>query len=94
VSRILLLDGTDLDGEGFTFDEGAEWDEIRQDGAPMKFHSTTIRPTENLNGVIVTANDGPEDSSMIVTGDALAMGPNAYNTSLGVEPDIIQITLS
>lgn len=94
VSRILLLDGTDLDNEGFTFDEGAEWDEIKQDGAPMKFHSTTIRPTENLNGVIVTANNGPEDSSMLVTVDAMAMGPNAYNSSLGTEPDIIGITLS
>lgn len=94
LNRILLLDGTCLDGEGFTFDVGAEWDEIRQDGAPMKFHSTTIRPTENLNGLIVTANNGPEDSSMVVTIDALAMGPNAYNSSLGTEPDIIQITLS
>lgn len=94
LNRILLLDGTCLDGEGFTFDVGAEWDEIRQDGAPMKFHSTTIRPTENLNGLIVTANNGPEDSSMVVTIDSLAMGPNAYNTSLGDEPDITQITLS
>lgn len=93
VHRILLLDGTTLEGEGFTFDEGAEWDEVRQDGAPMKFHSTTIRPTENLNGVIVTANNGPEDSSMIVTVDAAAMGPNAYNESLGTEPDVISITL-
>lgn len=93
VHRILLLDGTALDGEGFTFDEGAEWDETRQDGAPMKFHSTTIRPTENLNGVIATVNNGPEDSSMIVTINATAMGPNAYNESLGTEPDIIQITL-
>jgi hypothetical protein len=93
VHKILVLDGTTLDGEGFTFDVGAEWDEIKQDGAPMKFHSTTIRPTENLNGLIVTANNGPEDSSMLVTIDALAMGPNAYGLSGGVEADIIQITL-
>lgn len=94
INRVLVLDGTTLDSEGFTFDQGAEWDEIRQDGAPMKFHSTTIRPTENLNGIIVTANNGPEDSSMIVMIDALAMGPNAYNSSLGNEPDLIEITLS
>lgn len=93
VHKILVLDGTTLDGEGFTFDEGAEWDEVRQDGAPMKFHSTTIRPTQNLNGLIVTANGGAEDSSMIVTVNALAFGPNAYNDSLGTEPDIIAITL-
>lgn len=93
INRILLLDGTSLDGDGFTFDEGAEWDEVRQDGAPMKFHSTTIRPTANLNGVIATANNGPEDSSMIVTLDGNAFGPNAYNLSLGTEPDIISITL-
>lgn len=94
LNRILGLDGTRLDGEGFTFDEGAEWDEIRQDGAPMKFHSTTIRPTENLNGIVVAATSLPNDTSMLATMDAIAMGPNAYNESLGTEPDIIQILLT
>lgn len=94
VHRILLLDGTNFEGEGFTFDENAEWDEIRQDGAPMKYHSTTIRPTENLNGIVVGATDEPDDSSLLVTVDSTAMGPNAYNTSLSTEPDITQILLT
>lgn len=93
IGRILLLDGAQIEGEGFSLNEGAEWKETFIEGNPKKFWEIEIRPSTNLDGISATAAGADSDSSMLITVDAGAFSPNASNMG-SADPDIVQVTIS
>jgi hypothetical protein len=93
VARMLLLDGTMIEGEGFSLDEGAEWEKTFIEGNPKKFHKINIRPARNLDGISQDVDGFTDDATMITTLDAQAMGPNAGNAG-STEPNIITVTIN
>lgn len=93
VARMLLLDGTMIEGEGFSLDEGAEWEKTFIEGNPKKFHKINIRPSRNLDGISEDIGGFTDDTSMMTTLDAQAMGPNAGNAG-STEPNIITVTIN
>lgn len=93
ISRMLLLDGAMIEGEGFSMNENAEWSEVFIPGCPKKFQEIEIRPSQNIDGISATAAGVDMDSSMITTINAGAMGPNAGNAGSS-DPGIISIKKS
>lgn len=92
-ARILLLDGAMIEGEGFSLDEGAEWEETFIEGNPKKYQKIAIRPSRNLDGIYASVDGFEEDTTMMVSLDAQFFGPNAGNAG-SAEPDIITVTIS
>jgi len=90
----LTLDGCTLDGEGYTINEGAQFEDLFTKGAPLKFQKVEIRPTQNNFGIVVNAQGIDTDGSMIATIDAEAFGPNANNASGTTQPNIINIKVT
>ena len=93
VIRHLLLDGCTLDGEGFSIDDGAQFEEVFTKGAPMKFQRIDIRPTVNNSAISVIAGQVDQDSSMIVSVKAQSFGPNVSNESETTENDLVNIVI-
>lgn len=93
IARIMLLDGTMIEGEGFSIDEGAEWEVTTIQGNPKKYVKIDIRPSENVDGVGATAAGADTDASMMISLDAGAFSPNAGNMG-GSNPDIITVTIN
>lgn len=93
VSWALLCDGCMIEGEGYSIDEGASWEETFIPGNPKKFQKIEIRPSQNVYGISATATGTDTDTAMMITLDAGAFGPNIGNTG-GQDPDIIQITIN
>jgi hypothetical protein len=93
VLRMLLMDGCTLDGEGFTLNEGAQFEEVFTEGSPLKMQKIDIRPTKNLNGINVVAAGVDSDSSLVVSVNPQSFGPNVSNSSGTTETDLIQITV-
>jgi len=92
IAGYLLLDGTMIEGEGFSMNEGAEWEEIFTPGAPMKMRQIEIRPSKSFSGTGATAGGVDTNSSMLISVDATAFAPNA-----GAVPgnsQIINVTVS
>lgn len=73
----LLMDGCQIENEGFSIDEGAAFEEMFTPGNPKKYQKVEIRPTSSMDAVGVTAAGADTDSSMIISVDAAAFGPNA-----------------
>lgn len=94
VARILLLDGCSIEGEGFSLNDGAEWEEVFIEGDPKKFQKIDIRPKKNLFGIAVNADGADVDTSIVATFDAKAMSPNVMNQSGTTDPDIIEVDLN
>lgn len=94
VLRALLLDGTTLDGEGYSLNEGSQIEETFTKGAPMKFQRIEIRPSKNLFGITVDASGIDTDGSIIATIDAESFGPNSNNESGTTDPNIIDVILN
>lgn len=94
VARIMLFDTVNIDGIGYSLDEGAEWEETFTPGAPKKYWKTTIRRATNIDGI--SANLGTVDTSTVSVEsvDANAIGPNFNNVGGNTTPDLIQITVS
>jgi hypothetical protein len=93
ILRMLLMDGCTLDGEGFTLNEGAQFEEVFTEGSPLKMQKIDIRPTKNLNGINVIAAGVDSDSSLIVSVNPQSFGPNVSNSSGTTETDLINITV-
>ncbi len=93
IARIMLLDGVMIEGEGFSIDEGAEWEETIIPGNPKKYVKIDIRPTDNADGVSAIAGGADDDTSMLISLDASAFGPNAGNMG-SPDPDIITVTIN
>lgn len=93
VLRMLLMDGCTLDGEGYTLNEGAQFEEVFTEGSPLKMQKIDIRPTKNLNGINVAAAGVDSDSSLVVSVNPQSFGPNVSNSSGTTETDLIQITV-
>jgi len=94
IIRCLLMDGCTIDGEGFTVNEGAEFEEVFTKGAPKKIQKIEIRPTKNNNSINVIAAGIDTDSSLIVSVNPQSFGPNVTNASGTTETDLIEITVS
>jgi hypothetical protein len=93
IIRMLLMDGCMLDGEGFSLNEGAQFEEVFTEGSPLKMQKIEIRPTKNLNGINVIAAGVGSDSSLIVSVNPQSFGPNVLNSSGTTDTDLIQITV-
>lgn len=94
VARMLLLDGTKIEGEGFSINDGADWEETFIQGNPKKFQKIDIRPSLNIDGISVgVAGTEDGDTSMMISLDAAAFGPNAGNAG-SPDPDIITVTIN
>lgn len=93
IARILLLDGTTIEGEGFMINEGAEWEPTFIQGNPKMFQKIVIQPTNNADGVTANPAGADTDASMMITVDAQAFGPNAGNAG-GPNPNIITVTIN
>lgn len=93
IARILLLDDTTIEGEGFMINEGAEWEPTFVPGNPKMFQKIVIQSTNNADGVTANPAGVDTDSSMMITVDAQAFGPNAGNAG-GPNPDIITVTIN
>lgn len=76
IAGMLLLDGCMIEGEGFSMEEGAEWEELFTPGAPLKMQKIEIRPSSTQNATGATAAGADTDASMIITTDAVYFGPN------------------
>ena len=76
ILNYLLMDGCQIEGEGFSIDEGAAFEEVFTPGNPKKYQKVEIRPTNSMDGVGVTAAGADTDSSMIISVDATGFGPN------------------
>lgn len=94
ITRFLLMDGCSLDGEGFTMNDGAEWQEVFVKGSPRKLQAIDIRPNLNNSSIVVVAAGVDTDSSLIVTVNPQSFGPNITNSSGTTETDLIEITVS
>ena len=94
LSRIMLLDTVFIEGIQYSLDKGAEWEEDFIPGNPKKYWKTIIRRAQNIDGTISTAAGVSGDTSMVVTVDANAFGPNANNASDIANAEIIEITVS
>lgn len=92
--RILLLDDTKIDGVNYSLDEGAEWEETFIEGNPKKYWKINIRPSQNIDGISVTATGISSDTTMFATADANAFGPNANNATNIPDADIISIKIN
>lgn len=92
IAGYLLLDGCMIEGEGFSMDEGAEWEEIFTPGAPKKMQKIAIRPSSTANATGATATGADTDSSMIISTDALYFGPN--DGSIPGDSEIINVTIT
>lgn len=94
VLRALLMDDCTIDGEGFSLNEGAQFEEVFTKGAPMKFHSIEIRPSKNLQGTSALPTGlADNDSSLVVSVNPQSFGPNVSNSSGTTDTDLIQITV-
>jgi hypothetical protein len=93
ISRIMLLDTVFIEGVQYSLDDGAEWEEDFIQGNPKKFWKTTIRLAKNIDGVASTASGVSTDTSMVVTVDANAFGPNANNAANTTDAEIINVTI-
>ena len=92
ILRMLLMDGCTLDGEGFTLNDGAEFEEVFTKGAPMKIQKVDIRPSKNKNAIsTIPSGVTSDDSSMIVTVNPQSFGPNVTNSSGTTDTDLISI---
>lgn len=94
VSRILLLDGSMIEGEAFSLDENAEWDETFIEGSPKKYWTIDIRPAKNQFGTTLNADGADATATMIITTQARYFGPNADNDSNTTDTDIIEIEVN
>lgn len=77
VAGICLLDGFMIEGEAFSMNEGAEWEEMFTAGNPKKYYKLEIRPSKTVGATGATAAGADTTSSIIVSVDAAAFGPNA-----------------
>jgi hypothetical protein len=93
VTWALLCNGCMIEGEGFSIDDGAGWEETFIAGNPKKFQKIEIRPSQNIYGISATAAGADTDTSMLITLDAGAFSPNAGNVG-GTDPDIIQVLIN
>lgn len=90
--RMLLMDGCTLDGEGFSLNDGAEFEEVFTKGAPMKIQKVDIRPTKNKNSInTIPSGVTSNDSSIIVSVNPQSFGPNVTNSSGTTDTDLINI---
>lgn len=92
IARILGLDTVDIDGIGYTLDEGAEWEKTTWKGNPKKYWKTTIRPSKNIDGIAVSAS-GVSDTNVIISVDSNLFGPNGQNLG-GQNPNITNLEIS
>ncbi len=92
IAAYLLLDGCMIEGEGYSMDEGAEWEEMFTPGNPKKYQKIAIRPSSVANATGATAAGADTDSSMIISTDALYFGPN--DGSVPGDSQIIDVTIS
>lgn len=93
ILRFLLMDSLELDGEGFSINEGAELEEVFYQGAPLKIQKVEIRPTKNKDGIVVDAGGIDDDFSMVVSVNAEAFGPNINNESGTTTSNLIEINV-
>jgi len=94
IMRALLMDETKVDGEGFSLNEGAEWETVFTKGAPKKLQKIEIRPSRNVDGISVTAAGIDLDNSLIVSVNPQSFGPNVTNASGTTDTDLIEITIN
>jgi hypothetical protein len=94
ILRYLLMDKTTIDGEGFTLNDGAEYDVVFTKGAPKKMYRIEIRPTTNSDGISVTSGVIDSDNSLIVSVNPQSFGPNITNSSGTTDTDLIEITVT
>jgi hypothetical protein len=92
IAGFLLLDGCMIEGEAYSLNEGAEWEEIFTPGAPKKMQKIEIRPASTQNATGATASGADLDASMIITTDATYFGPN--DGSVSGSNEIIQALIS
>jgi hypothetical protein len=92
IAGLLLLDGCSIDGEKFSMNEGAEWEEMFTPGAPKKMIKIDIRPSSTMNATGATATGADPNASMIISTDALYFGPNSGN--IPGNSEIINVTIS
>lgn len=92
ILNYLLMDGCMIEGEGFSIDEGAAFEEMFTPGNPKKYQKVEIRPTNSMDGVGATAAGADSDSSMIISVDALGFAPNAG--AVPGDSQIIQAVIS
>lgn len=88
----LLLDGCVIEGEAFSKEESAEWEEIFTPGAPLKMQKIEIRPASTQNATGATAAGADTDASMIITTDAVYFGPE--DGSIPGDSEIIQALIT
>ena len=93
IFRIMLLDTINIEGIGYSLDEGAEWEDVFTPGAPMKYWKTTIRREENIDGISASASGYDTNGAIIATFDAQYLGSNNSGLGTGI-PDIIQVNLT
>lgn len=95
VLRILTLDNVKIDGEEFSIEPGAEYeDEIVVKGAPKTFKKIEIRPKNNLFGDVTNSTGVDADKALMITVDAGAFGPNQTNSSGSTEPVLIDLLIT
>jgi len=92
VAGYLLLDGCVIEGEAYSMNDGAEWEEIFTPGNPKKFNKIDIRPSVAMNATDATAAGADIDASMIMTTDAIYFGPKDGN--IPGDSEIINVTIS
>lgn len=92
ILNYLLMDGCVIEGEGFSIDEGAAFEEVFTPGNPKKYQKVDIRPTSSMDGVGATAAGADSDASMIISTDATYFGPN--DGSIPGDSQIIQALIT
>ena len=94
VTDWLLWDGTSIEDEPLGYDGDAEPEETFIPGNPKPYVKHSLRSTKNVFANVATAIGTSDDSSLLVTVDAVSMGPNAGNNTQSTESDIVQILIS
>lgn len=92
IAGYLLLDGCKIEGEGYSLNESAEWEEIFTPGAPKKMQKIEIRPSSTANATGATPTGVDTSAAMIISTDALYFGPNSGN--IPGDSQIINVTIS
>lgn len=92
VAGFLLLDSCMIEGEKFSMNESAEWEEIFTVGSPKKYNRIEIRPSVTSNATGATNAGLDQTSSILVSVDAAAFAPNAG--AVPGDQQVITVTIS
>lgn len=90
VNRITLLNTWKADGQQFSRDSDAKWEDVNIPGSPLKFSTITVRPSKNRDGI-----SHPNDGSGINSGTALTVAYNIDTAAFGDgagSSNVVQVT--